>query len=213
MASQNMRCYECGQFGHMQKNCTRPKTCWTCGKTGHLQAKCWQGQDQAMSLNQYDDDAGLTLLEVCKTAGSKSLMSASAEEKVEEVNFIVDSGAAETVIPRSTAGHVAAMKGLKFGTQYKGIDGSKVENQGEKTLRGSVGRNAVSITAQVCNVTKPLYSVAQAVMAGHDVTFTREGGGMTHRRTGRWFQFTLRNGMYELIMQLSPGFTRLGASA
>ena len=166
-----------------------------------------------MSLNHHDEEVSLTLLEVSKTAGSKPLMSASTEEKVEQVNFIVDSGAAETVIPKSTAGYVAATKGPKFGTVYKGIEGSKVENQGERTLRGSVGRNAASITAQVCNVTKPLYSVAQAVKAGYDVTFTQEGGGMTHRSTGKKFPFALRNGMYELVMQLSPGFTRLGASA
>ena len=48
-------------------------------------------------------------------------------------------------------------------------------------------------------------------MAGYDVTFTQEGGGMTHRDTGKKFTCVLRNGMYELTMQLSPGFTRPGA--
>jgi hypothetical protein len=145
-----------------------------------------------MSLNHHDEEVSLTLLEVGE---SKSLMNASTEKRTEEVNFIVDSGAAETVIPQDTARHVTATKGAKFGTVYKGIEGSKVENQGERTLHGSVGRNAASITAQVCSVTKPLYSVAQAVKAGYDVTFTKEGGGMMHRSSGKRFAFVLRNGM------------------
>ena len=80
-------------------------------------------------------------------------------------------------------------------------------------LRGAVGRNPVSITAQVCNVTKPLYSVAQAVRAGYDVTFTKEGGGMRHRLTGKRFELALRNGMYGLTMNLGSGFSRPGAIA
>ena len=49
--------------------------------------------------------------------------------------------------------------------------------------------------------------------AGYDVRFMMEGGGMTHRTTGKRFTFAMRNGMYELTMQLGPGFTRLGAGA
>ena len=84
-------------------------------------------------------------------------------------------------------------------------------NQAERILRGAAGRNPVSITAQVCSVTKQLHSVAQAVRAGYDVTFTKEGGGMRHRRSGKRFAFELRNGMYELTMHLGSGFTRPGA--
>ena len=85
-------------------------------------------------------------------------------------------------------------------------------NQGERTLRGSVGSSAASITAQVCDATKPLYSEAP-VRAGYDVTFTKEGGGMIHPGTGKRFALVQRNGMYELSIQLSPGFTRPGMSA
>ena len=62
-------------------------------------------------------------------------------------------------------------------------------------------------------MTKPLYSGAQAVKAGYDGTFTQEGGGMTHRCTGKKVPFTLRNGMYELTMDVKKGFTRPGTSA
>ena len=96
---------------------------------------------------------------------------------------------------------------------YKGIEVSRVENQGERTLLGDVGRDPVSINAQVCNVTKPLYSVAQAVKVGYDVTFSQDGSGMRHRFSGRKYPFTLRNGMYELTTHLGSGFTRPGASA
>ena len=68
-----------------------------------------------------------------------------------------------------------------------------------------MGSHAANIVAQVCGVSKPLYSVAQAVKAGYDVKFSADGSGMKHRRTGKTFPFILRNGMYELTMQLGPG--------
>eukprot|EP00812_Abedinium_dasypus_P011555 NODE_5110_length_612_cov_1.202873.p2 GENE.NODE_5110_length_612_cov_1.202873~~NODE_5110_length_612_cov_1.202873.p2 ORF type:complete len:105 (+),score=19.44 NODE_5110_length_612_cov_1.202873:182-496(+) len=103
--------------------------CWTCGKPGHLQAKCWQGSDRGPRLNHQDEE-GLTFLEVIK---SKPLMNASTEEQAQCIHFIVDSGAAETVVPSNTMGHITTNKGQKFGTVYKGIEGSTVTNVGEKT--------------------------------------------------------------------------------
>ena len=112
------------------------------------------------------------------------LLSATAEAWTQRVHFIVDSGAAETVIPESTLRHIPTTKSDKFGARYKGIEGIIVENIGEQTLHGNVDAQAARITAQVCHVSKPLYSVVQAVRAGHDVTFRQDGGNMRHRDTG-----------------------------
>ena len=70
-----------------------------------------------MSLNHQEEEVSLTLLEVIE---SKPLMNAMAEGKAEDVSFIVDSGAAKTVIPQSTARHVAAVKGTKHWHHVQG---------------------------------------------------------------------------------------------
>ena len=54
-----------------------------------------------MSLSHQGEELSLTLLEVQE---SKSLMNAVADAGSEKVSFIVDSGAAETVIPQDTPG-------------------------------------------------------------------------------------------------------------
>ena len=140
------------------------------------------------------------------------MMSVSTEVQVQEVHFVVDSGAVETVLPSNMLSHTALRKGQKFGSVYNGLEGSTVTNLGERTLTGSVGGQVSRITAQVCGITKPLYSVAQAVRAGFEVTLGRDGGGMRHRTSGRWYPFTMRNGMYEMTMSVSPGFSRPGQS-
>ncbi|VTJ59923.1 Hypothetical predicted protein [Marmota monax] len=33
------KCYSCGEFGHIQKDCTKVK-CYRCGETGHVAINC-----------------------------------------------------------------------------------------------------------------------------------------------------------------------------
>ena len=98
-----------------------------------------------------------------------------------------------------------------FGHKGKGTSKGGGAGKGGKT--GTVGTKAARITAQVCGVSKPLYSVAQAVKAGFDVTFSQKGSGMKHRESGLVYPFVLRNGMYELTMDVTSGFARPGMSA
>ena len=95
----------------------------------------------------------MTLLEELR---AEPLLRAGAETRTSKIHFIVDSGAAETVIPGGTLEHIPTTRGNQFGARYKGIEGSVVENIGEQMIHGSVGAKAARIEAQVFGVSKPL---------------------------------------------------------
>ena len=115
-------------------------------------------------------------------------------------------GAAETVAPSSRLGHIATNKGQKFGTVYKGIEGSTVTNVGEKALRGYVGRHVVKLTAQVCDVNKALLSVHKMVAAGNRVVFDKEGSYIEHTGSKEKLWMTEQGGMYMLRLWVKTGF-------
>ena len=223
-----MKCHGCGQYGHPVRRCPQ-RECWKCGKWGHVQADCRSGWSQQRGQGNNggqkgngkgvrylkdgeDDEQGesLNLLERCQQEPALLAVEAKGEQMIK---FIVDSGAAETVIPKGILKQFPTSPGRSYGVKYRGADGSAVENEGEKLIRGTIGGLRRRITAQVCQVSKPLYSVRQAVQAGYDVTFSQTGSGMKHRVSGKQIPFKLKDGMYVLEFETQSGFTRQGANA
>ena len=51
-------CFNCGDPGHMQSECPKPKRCKHCGKSGHVASDCWEKHpDKRASKNTKDTGA------------------------------------------------------------------------------------------------------------------------------------------------------------
>ena len=103
----------------------------------------------------------------------------SAAPQWELLEIAVDSGASETVIPEGIIGSakLEPSEASRRGVQYEVANGHRIANLGQKTFQGVTEAEGLarSITAQVCDVNKPLMSVAKLVRAGNTVVFSAKG--------------------------------------
>ena len=118
----------------------------------------------------------------------------------EVLELAVDSGASETVISEDmvkrfrTTPSNASLRGV----MYEVANGERIPNQGEKVFQGLTdGEGYVrGITAQVCEVNKPLLSVSKLVQAGNTVVFDSEGAYIEDKRSGERIWLKESGGMY-----------------
>ena len=87
------------------------------------------------------------------------------------------------------------------GVEYEVANGDKIPNMGEKKFVAvsaeGVKRN---ITAQVCDVNKPLLSVRKVAAAGNRVVFDSEGSYIEDKATNERMWIKEEGGMYILQM-------------
>ena len=127
----------------------------------------------------------------------------------------IDSGASENVINKQMAPQfrVQPSTGSNAGTTYITANGDEMANQGEKDVKivTKEGHKCL-LKMQVTDVRKPLMSVARICDAGHQVTFTNEGGNIKHLQTGQTTHFDRIDNVYRLKVDLaeSSGFARQG---
>ena len=86
---------------------------------------------------------------------------------------IMDSGASEHVMPLHWCPQAELEKGSSFGRTYAAANGSTIKNEGEKTvLMVTKDGQWRGMKFQVCDVTRPLYSVHELCETGHSVVFS-----------------------------------------
>ena len=127
----------------------------------------------------------------------------------EEVELAVDSGATETVIDANTLTHVKAVEGPAFkrGVKYEVANGVRIPNLGEKKFKGFTEEGTLkNITAQVCDVNKPLLSVSKVVAAGNRVVFDKDGSYIEDIITGDKVWLKNVGGMYMLKLWVKRDF-------
>ena len=117
----------------------------------------------------------------------------------EGIDFVVDSGASETVIGPEmiNSAETKAGQGSRRGVRYEVANGVRIDNLGEKkfiaTSEEGVSRN---ITAQVCEVNKGLLSVHKIVQQGNRVVFDKQGSYIEDSNTGDRMHLAEKNGTF-----------------
>ena len=235
---QKGKCYNCGKFGHIAAACWQQKkltnfdetkstsgsepegeglnTLWDASAWPQIYDPITREKQQpwvpvrskrgwkqfAMSLEEQKGDVENTLM------WTKSMGNAATK-----ITFIADSGASETVIPKEALPDIPIHEGPKTGTRYCSTAGNAIINLGEKTIKCRAEGMNKCITAQVCDVKKPLFSIRQSVKAGHRVVF-EEGPNKSYienRKTGSKIYMRDNGGTYDLEVEvLKPCFRRQG---
>jgi hypothetical protein len=128
----------------------------------------------------------------------------------------IDSGAAESVMPKEMLPNEPAVDGKakKSGVRYVAANGAKMENMGEKKAKFRTnGTQAINgITFQVTDVSKPLASVSRILDKGNRVVFSRgpEGSYIENTETGEWFPLKEERGTFVLDVEwLEPEVNQL----
>ena len=122
--------------------------------------------------------------------------------KWQRFTAVVDSGAAENVLPPDVCSHIRATPTDKSraGVGFRGAGGDKIPNYGKREFRVKLGDGTLlESTWQVAGVKRPLMSVGKMLAAGNKVyledknpqVVLAKGKGVPLRRSGNVFLIDL----------------------
>ena len=123
--------------------------------------------------------------------------------------IIIDSGAAESVMPLKWCPQARTIRGPDYGEEYTAANGTSITNKGEKVI-SMVTRDGKWIDQkfQLCNVTRPLASVNKIVEKGHSVVFNpswdERGSYIFNHQTHEKLWLTAKDGIYVLETKVAP---------
>ena len=123
------------------------------------------------------------------------------------MKVIMDSGAAESVCPRTMAPQFQIVDSVasRSGVYYTSASGGKIMNLGEQRVPVCLANGSKSIaTFQVAEVSRPLMSVARLCEMGNRVLFGANGGVIMNMATGELTPFTKEEGVYTFEMWIPP---------
>ena len=164
------------------------------------QGSCWSFGEEKKNRNE-----GMNVL----TRHSGKTLNALGQDMWQSFKdpLIIDSGAAETVLPIGWAENYAMTEspGSKIGEFYQTADGTPIYNEGQKTLKlvNNLGQ-ARTMTFQCAQVSKALGSVSKICSNNNRVVFDDDGSYIENKDTGERLWLEQRNGVYVLDMMIAP---------
>ena len=123
------------------------------------------------------------------------------------VKVIMDSGAAESVCPRTMAPQFTVHDSIasRAGVYYTSANGGKIMNLGEQHVPVCLSNGARTIaTFQVADVSRPLMSVSKLCEMGNRVIFGANGGILLNLQSGEATPFVKDEGVYTFEMWIPP---------
>ena len=194
----------CGEDQKMERSCREDEKMERSSERSGEDKKSWEE-----ILEELDDVAEnqkqANMLGTVEPEGLNAL----EDQEWEEVEMAVDSGATETVIGEDILQFLALLEGLacRRGVKYEVANGVRIPNLGEKRFTGITEEGSLrQITAQVCDVNKPLLSVSKMVKAGNRVVFDEDGSYIENVQSGEKVWLKEQGGMYMLKIWVKRGF-------
>ena len=135
----------------------------------------------------------------CPTAGVFAVDTGHAQGRV--IEGVMDSGAAESVAPRSVTNAPAAVDPRTANQKYRTACGHELPNLGCKTVTGQDRQgNALKMRYQIADVARPLNSVSRICDRGCEVIFRADGCEVVNMRSGKRVPFERRGGVYVMTV-------------
>ena len=119
--------------------------------------------------------------------------------------IVLDSGAVDHVADSSEAPGYTVDGNEKSTANFSAANGESIENRGVMTLNLTTTEgHPIQSKFQVCDVSRPLWSVGKICDAGCAVTFNSKGATVKHAATGKDVcTFERRRGLYVASLPLS----------
>ena len=127
-----------------------------------------------------------TLGDIMRVGGGGEDPGDMHHENYEVIKVTADSGAVDHVAPKNTGKKFKTRdtEASRRGMHYIAANGTKIMNQGEKTISGVTEDDVpLNMTWQVAEVKKPLASIGRICDAGNVAVFAKEGGYIVGRKT------------------------------
>ena len=158
------------------------------------------------SKSKWSTNTGITgsLCPLDYTAESKACLSplGEAEEWI-EIELTADSGACDTVIPKTMCPGIPIVPSQQslFGLKYEVANGAALKNLGERRCQiwTEGATSAKNITMQVADVHKGLPSLSRCADMGFESRFGSEAGCLIHVETGEVIPLVRRGNLAAML--------------
>ena len=139
------------------------------------------------------------------TEDTKAMLSSaegSSEAEWIEIELTADTGACDTVMPRSMAAHIPIQPSLQSlnSMKYEVADGSEIPNLGERrcVMWTENAAEARKINLQVADVHKALLSLSRCADMGFESRFGRRAGALIDEESGEVVPLVRKGNLYVL---------------